>query len=1023
MHDATRLTTAVEACVARFEAAWFAGGRVQLVDFLPRPEEPHYRDALIELACSDLELSWAAGERRLVEDYLAQFPLLVSDAVAVRLLAQQEQRARRDAGDSLSAEELSQRLGVEVALGSDLASEPRSESFVRPDHWRDRLAKLHSDYLRGDSAADSRHCLPPSELADSLPRFAAGSEFAGFRLLRELGRGTFGRVFLAEQPRLAGRRVVLKVGQRLYDESQRLAQLQHTNIVPIYSAHRVGEWQVLCMPFLGSTTLADVVARLRSEGGSWRSNTLGSTLRDQAATTLPSSGKTSEPAPGKSTLSSPQLEALGRLSGVQAALTVTRSLAEGLAHAHGRGIIHRDLKPANILLADDGTPRLLDFNLAADLSGPAGERAILGGTLPYMAPEQMEAILGRSGDPDARSDLYALGIILFELLIGRLPFATHTGEQRDVIERMLADRQGGAPHLLRELPGCSPAVAAIVARCLAPDPEARYAHAEHLAEDLGRQLADLPLVHTPEPSLVERGRKFVRRRPRLVGLFAAGLLTAIAVVVAVAAIGQSRRAERIEAVALRREFQEQLADARAILSLPFPSPEELAEGQADCLQALQRYGLPSDEDWQPPRPLVVLQSDEQVELRGELAEGLLLAARGDWQRSRLAGASSEREKAQQSGLALCAQAERLGAKPGDVASHRELLIAAGGESTSGEPSSLAAAGRFLEAIDAIEQQLRTQGDDAALWAQLGACQSAVGRTRDAVASYSTCLALRPTLWRAYFWRGQAHLELQEHSRATLDFSDALASHGNHVPSLALRALAHLGQGDAPAADADLTRAILLAPDHTRLYFMRARVRQARHDAVGARRDFEEGLKREPADELSWIARGIARLTTDPAGALADFDAALRLNPWSREAAQNKAHVLAERLGRPAEAVTTLDLIVERFPDYVIARIGRGVLLARQGKRDEARRDADESLRRDPRGLVAYQAACIHALNSREHPADAAEAIALLHRALRDGFGSELLANDPDLATVRETPAFQTLVNVAPPPAGSGDAKN
>jgi tetratricopeptide (TPR) repeat protein len=244
----------------------------------------------------------------------------------------------------------------------------------------------------------------------------------------------------------------------------------------------------------------------------------------------------------------------------------------------------------------------------------------------------------------------------------------------------------------------------------------------------------------------------------------------------------------------------------------------------------------------------------------------------------------------------------------------------------------------------------------------------------------------------------------------------LARQHDHVPSLALRALAHLGSGDAPAAEDDLTHAILLAPDHTRLFFMRSRVRQARQDVVGARRDFEEGLQRKPADELSWIARGIARLPTDPEGALNDFDAALAINPWSREAAQNKAHVLSERLSKPPEAIATLDPIVDRFPDYVIARIGRGVLLARLGRRDESRRDAAESLRRDPRGLIAYQAACIHALNARTHPADAAEAVALLHRALRDGFGSDLLTRDPDLAALQDDPGSGL---VRTPPASGG----
>src|SRR5262249_57485947 len=90
------------------------------------------------------------------------------------------------------------------------------------------------------------------------------------------------------------------------------------------------------------------------------------------------------------------------------------------------------------------------------------------------------------------------------------------------------------------------------------------------------------------------------------------------------------------------------------------------------------------------------------------------------------------------------------------------------------------------------------------------------------------------------------------------------------------------------------------------------------DTDGARRDHEEGLRREPADEPSWNARGVARLETDPKGALADFECALKLVPRSRAALQNKAHVLAEKLDRPEEAVAALDRALALYPDHVPA---------------------------------------------------------------------------------------------------------
>ena len=135
-------------------------------------------------------------------------------------------------------------------------------------------------------------------------------------------------------------------------------------------------------------------------------------------------------APATKNQDQPSRQFLHGASAIQAAVWIVARLAEGLEHAHSRGLLHRDLKPANILLAADGTPMLLDFNLAADLLPEVGEgeirRALIGGTLPYMSPEHLDAFNPRgSTAPDAvdeRSDIYALGLMLFEMLAGEHPF-------------------------------------------------------------------------------------------------------------------------------------------------------------------------------------------------------------------------------------------------------------------------------------------------------------------------------------------------------------------------------------------------------------------------------------------------------------------------------------------------------------------------------------------------------------------------------------------------------------------------
>ena len=118
---------------------------------------------------------------------------------------------------------------------------------------------------REKAISDAEAVAHEQEVATSLPD--VGTEFVGFHLIDELGRGAFGRVYLARQGDLAGRLVALKVASGLHAESDTLAQLQHPNIVPIYSYHKAGPFQAVCMPYLGGTTLAQVVQTIRTLPG------------------------------------------------------------------------------------------------------------------------------------------------------------------------------------------------------------------------------------------------------------------------------------------------------------------------------------------------------------------------------------------------------------------------------------------------------------------------------------------------------------------------------------------------------------------------------------------------------------------------------------------------------------------------------------------------------------------------------------------------------------------------------------
>ncbi|MBN9120964.1 MAG: serine/threonine protein kinase, partial [Planctomycetes bacterium] len=466
-----------------------------------------------------------------------------------------------------------------------------------------------------------------------------GDTVVGFKLVGELGRGAFARVFLAHQEALAGRPVALKVSFRPTREAERLARLQHTNVVPVYSVHDEGPVQVICMPFLGRTTVADLIRAYRVDHPSRHSGRRSTSARAGRTTALDSSrsrsGARSVPDSGgrSGTHRAPvwAWTADGPppiVGDPREVLEVLGQLAAGLSHAHARGILHLDLKPANVLLADTGEPMLLDFNLSFDASRP--DRELVGGTMPYMAIEQLLDMRNRGkGAIDARTDLYSLGVMAFEMLTGTVPFPTSSKELRE-IDKLVAARRAGPPPLRALNPAVTPAVEAIVRKLLAAEPADRYRSADDLRTDIDRHLNDLPLVHAREASLRERLGKWRRRNPGVwVRLLAAGLG---GVTIGLGAVAH-RRVEataRAGAVEQARVVRAALDATRLDLVLP-DDPKARARGTDRATAALASYGLPDDPDWRKGDVVRLLSESDRTALAGDLGELLVLLAEAKWQ--------------------------------------------------------------------------------------------------------------------------------------------------------------------------------------------------------------------------------------------------------------------------------------------------------------------------------------------------------------------------------------------------------
>jgi serine/threonine protein kinase/predicted negative regulator of RcsB-dependent stress response len=418
--------------------------------------------------------AWWANRRLTAADFLARHPHLADDDELTALLMVEEFNLRTEEGEELDSQaffgqlpggykEVVKHRAVYKGIGgpSGIVSALRA------------LGKLPT--------------VGAPTMVDSQAKFAAGTIkswpqpgelIGGFRLSENLGQGAFAHVYLAEELSLGCRQVVVKASLKGGHEADTLGRLEHPNIVPIFSVHNEADYglTLICMPYLGRVTLQDIVGWLFREGRPRPTHgrhlidalTAKSGLQQQA---------TADPR-------------LANATYVDAVTQLGAQLADALAYTNSKAILHGDLKPSNVLLDASGKPMLLDFNLSFDAARRTG---YLGATLGYSAPEIVAGLVSDSEEKvvaDPRSDLYSWGVILYELLTGRLPFGKPVGRRTTDIDYAAAwlALQSGQPRPMAGFnPEVSPELAALIERCLAYDVGQRPRKASDVAAEL-RQL-------------------------------------------------------------------------------------------------------------------------------------------------------------------------------------------------------------------------------------------------------------------------------------------------------------------------------------------------------------------------------------------------------------------------------------------------------------------------------------------------------------------------------------------------------
>ncbi len=414
----------------------------------------------------------------------------------------------------------------------DLEPGAREQRLIELAPGDERLRSEVIELLEAEARADASRGLTPEALQAEISAALGGVEdpveLAGYRVLSRLGAGGMGVVYEAEQrsPRRTVALKVLRPGlatpdlvRRFEFEAEALGRLRHPGIAQVYEAG-VAETDAGPRPFFAMELVrgAPLDRWARETGASPRQ----------------------------------RLEMMARV-------------CDAVQHAHAQGVIHRDLKPANILVTPEGEAKVLDFGVARTIDAEARAESVqtmkgqLVGTLPYMSPEQL------SGEPagvDTRCDVYALGVVLFELMSGRLP--------HDVADRGLIDAartiQDEEPTRLATLePRLRGDVDTIAGTALRRDKERRYQTAAAMGDDIRRHLAGLTIAARP-PSAVYQLSRLARRHVPAVVAACVVLVALVGAVVGVSlalseAIEQRGLAEQREGEAVE---QTELAERRRI---------------------------------------------------------------------------------------------------------------------------------------------------------------------------------------------------------------------------------------------------------------------------------------------------------------------------------------------------------------------------------------------------------------------------------------------------------------------------
>jgi len=847
-----------------------------------------------------------------------------------------------------------------------------------------------------------------------------------YRVVEALGKGAMGEVYLADDPRLR-RRVALKrlsdpdlrspdSRRRLLREARAAARLNHPNVASVYDIVESDDGVHIVMEYVAGESLA---ARLRT----------------------------------------------GRLPPPTVA-SIGIQLAEALAEAHAMGVIHRDLKPGNVMVTTDGRVKILDFGLArtrgiagrdpawsGSHSSDAGDDADrVAGTPPYMAPE---TFLGRA--PDARADIYSLGVTLFEMLTGRRPY-----QGDDMVAVRTAVLSNPTPHI-RDLDAALPAgLDAVVARTMARVADDRYGSAAELAEALRGEFMDAPTMSGRRWTALVTGPRAQRRG--VIGLAAVALVAAVmpwirrppptsaspgSAVVAVLPLMNTTGdpANDRLGIGIADVLTSTLARVPGVTmisrnaTLAYQQPDRdvpsiarelgadlIVDGAVQASQNTVRVTL----NLLRPRTNVVAWSRAydgafseifalQTEAAAALSQALQITLTPEDKR-RLQSPPTTNVEA----LADDAQARSFLERP-DVPENLERSITLFESAIRRDPRfARAHAGlsqaywlRFQRTRDGawadkalveVTESLRLDPNDSATHQALAVAYAGKGRTEEALEELHRAIAIQPANDEAHHLLGKTLFDNGRRDEGIAELKQAISLRPNYWGHHYTLGVVYFDAGRFGDAASAFRRVLDLQPDSSRGLYMLGTVQLVSGDTGQAietlRRAIAAGAGHGAYTNLGQ-ALYLERRYADAAGA---FEKAAQLAPKSPIKHRNLGDAY-ERLGQVEKAKEAYRRGVELCNEELKTNPHDGRMLsmlavyeAKLGDHSAASRHASAAIAVSPRMAdVLYRRAVVLALAGRVD-----ESMAALEQALTSGYSAKLARADDDLARLRPRPEFQRL---------------